>query len=172
MRRDRQFLPSLVFFANNGGHPEVRSENLPLRDYKWNLFEGGIRVPFLARYPAKWPAGRIFAELVSSLDILPTCLAPAGIKALAGLDGVDLTPFLVTTSFVPHENLYFSIANQAAVRSGKWNYVRDQKGGQHLFDLEVDVSETNDLVAAKPVRLKDLADRWEVWNTKVRAEAN
>ena len=162
----------VFFFADNGGHPEVRSENLPLRDYKWNLFEGGIRVPFLARYPAKWPAGRAFNHPVSSLDILPTCLAAAGIPAPASLDGVDLTPFLGTaTSSAPHEALFFSIAKQAAVRSGQWKYVRDQQGGQHLFDVEADVSETKDLAATEPARLKDLAARWEVWNLKVRAEA-
>ena len=162
----------VFFFADNGGHPEVRSENLPLRDYKWNLFEGGIRVPFLARYPAKWPAVRAFTHPVSSLDILPTCLAAAGIAVPTGLDGVDLTPFLSTpTSSAPHENLFFSIAKQAAVRSGQWKYVRDQQGGQHLFDLEADVGETKDLALSEPAKLKELAGRWEAWNLKVRAEA-
>ena len=162
----------VFFFADNGGHPEVRSENLPLRDYKWNLFEGGIRVPFLARYPAKWPAGRTFAQPVSSLDILPTCLAAAAIPAPAGLDGVDLTPFLgAPIPAAPHDNLFFAIAKQAAVRSGRWKYVRDQQGGQHLFDLEADVGETKDLASAEPAMLKELAERWEAWNTRVRAEA-
>jgi arylsulfatase A-like enzyme len=162
----------VFFFADNGGHPEVRSENLPLRDYKWNLFEGGIRVPFLARYPAKWPAGSVFAHPVSSLDILPTCLTAAGIALPAGLDGVDLTPFVNNpTTTPPHENLFFSIAKQAAVRSGKWKYVRDQEGGIHLFDVEADVSETKDLATTEPVLLKELGDLWEKWNQKVRAEA-
>ena len=162
----------VFFFADNGGHPEVRSENTPLRDYKWNLFEGGIRVPFLARYPAKWPAGRTFAHPVSSLDILPTCLAAAAIPAPAGLDGVDLTPFLgMLTSPAPHEALFFAIAKQAAVRSGKWKYVRDQQGRQHLFDLEADVGETKDLASSEPAKLKELAGLWEEWNTRVRAEA-
>lgn len=162
----------VFFFGDNGGHPEVRSENTPLRDYKWNLFEGGIRVPFLARYPAKWPAGRDFAQPVSALDILPTCLAAAGVPAPAGLDGVDLTPFLRGEKpEAPHDHLYFSIAKQAAVRAGRWKYVRDQQGRQHLFDLEADVGESKDLATTEPARLKELADRWEAWNTKVRAEA-
>ena len=162
----------VFFFGDNGGHPEVRSENTPLRDYKWNLFEGGIRVPFLARYPAKWPAGRDFTQPVSALDILPTCLAATGVPAPAGLDGVDLTPFLRGEKpEAPHDHLYFSIAKQAAVRAGKWKYVRDQQGGQHLFDLEADVSESKDLATTEQARLKELADRWEAWNTKVRAEA-
>jgi arylsulfatase A-like enzyme len=162
----------VIFFGDNGGHPEVRSENTPLRDYKWNLFEGGIRVPFLVRYPAKWPAGRDFTHPVSALDILPTCLAAAGVPAPAGLDGVDLTPFLRGEKpEAPHDHLYFSIAKQAAVRAGKWKYVRDQQGGQHLFDVEADVSESKDLAATEPARLNELADRWEAWNAKVRAEA-
>jgi arylsulfatase A-like enzyme len=162
----------VFFFGDNGGHPELRSENTPLRDYKWNLFEGGIRVPFLARYPAKWPAGRDFTQPVSALDILPTCLVAAGMPAPAGLDGVDLTPFLRGEKpEAPHDHLYFSIAKQAAVRAGKWKYVRDQQGGQHLFDLEADVGETKDLASSEPDKLKELASRWEAWNTKVRAEA-
>jgi arylsulfatase A-like enzyme len=162
----------VFFFADNGGHPELRSENLPLRDYKWNLYEGGIRVPFLARYPAKWPAGRAFAPPVSSLDILPTCLAAAGMPAPAGLDGVDLTPYVRDgLKTPPHADLFFAIAKQAAVRSGKWKYVRDQQGGQHLFDLDADVGETKDLASSEPDKLKELASRWEAWNTKVRAEA-
>jgi arylsulfatase A-like enzyme len=162
----------VFFFGDNGGHPEVRSENVPLRDYKWNLFEGGIRVPFLARYPAKWAAGRDFTQPVSALDILPTCLAAAGVPAPAGLDGVDLTPFIRgEKSDAPHDHLFFSIARQAAVRAGKWKYVRDQQGDQHLFDVEADVSESKDLAASEPARLKELADQWESWNSKVRAEA-
>jgi len=162
----------VFFFGDNGGHPELRSENTPLRDYKWNLFEGGIRVPFLARYPAKWPAGRDFTQPVSALDILPTCLVAAGMPAPAGLDGVDLTPFLRGEKpEAPHDHLYFSIAKQAAVRGGKWKYVRDQQGGQHLFDLEADVGESKNLAATEPARLKELVDRWEAWNAKVRAEA-
>ena len=162
----------VFFFADNGGHPEVRSENLPLRDYKWNLFEGGIRVPFLARYPAKWPAGLTFRHPVSTLDILPTCLAAAALPAPAGLDGVDLTPYLQgKASAAPHDHLFFAIAKQAAIRSGKWKFVRDQQGGHHLFDLEADVGETKDLAAAEPARLKELAERWEAWHTQVRAKA-
>ena len=162
----------VFFFADNGGHPEVRSENTPLRDYKWNLFEGGIRVPFLARYPAKWPAGLTFRHPVSTLDILPTCLAAAALPAPAGLDGVDLTPYLQgKTSAAPHDHLFFAIAKQAAIRSGKWKFVRDQQGGHHLFDLEADVGETKDLAAAEPARLKELAERWEAWHTQVRAKA-
>lgn len=162
----------VFFFADNGGHPEVRSENLPLRDYKWNLYEGGIRVPFLGRYPAKWPAGHDFAAPVSSLDILPTCLAAAGVPAPTGLDGVDLTPFVRGDQAAsPHEALYFSIAKQAAVRAGKWKYVRDQQGGQHLFDVDADVSESKDLATAEPARVKKFAADWEAWNLKVRSEA-
>jgi arylsulfatase A-like enzyme len=147
----------VFFFGDNGGHPELRSENTPLRDYKWNLFEGGIRVPFLARYPTKWSAGRDFTQPVSALDILPTCLAAAGVPAPAGLDGVDLTPFIRGDKLeAPHEHLYFSIAKQAAIRAGKWKYVRDQQGGQHLFDVETDVSESKDLAKTNPGMLAKL----------------
>ena len=70
----------IFFFADNGGHPENRSENLPLRDYKWTVYEGGIHVPFIAAYPGVFPAGLTFEHPVSSMDIFPTCTALAGIK--------------------------------------------------------------------------------------------
>lgn len=74
---------AVFFFADNGGHPENRSENGPLRDYKWSHFEGGLRVPFFAAYPGVFPAGLIYDEPVSTLDIFPTMMA------LAGLEGPD-----------------------------------------------------------------------------------
>lgn len=84
---------TIVFFtADNGAHPENRSENLPLRDYKWTLYEGGIRVPFFGVYPGVFPAGLEYHEPVSTLDIFPTCAALCGAKAPSNLDGVDLTP--------------------------------------------------------------------------------
>jgi hypothetical protein len=57
------------------------------------------------------------------------------------------------------------------MQQGEPSVVGDQLGGQHLFDLEADVGETKDLATSEPARLKELADRWEAWNAKVRAEA-
>ena len=169
----------VFFFGDNGGHPENRSENLPLRDYKWTVYEGGLRVPFLAAYPGVFPEGKTFNHPVSSLDILPTVSALAGVHPPAGLDGVNLTPFLngdKTTA--PHEALYFSLNGTGAVRQKEWKLVLEPNGTPHLFDLVKDVEEKNDLALTLPKRVKELTAKWQVWNAqmpdlkKVDASAN
>ncbi len=161
----------VFFFADNGAHPENRSENLPLRDYKWTVYEGGIRVPFLAMYPGVFPAGLTFSKAVSTLDIFPTCAALAGIKAPAGLDGVDLTSYLKgETTDAPHEALFFSQGGMAAVRQGSWKLVMTGPTSQ-LFDLSKDIEEKNDLAATEAVRVEELTEKWKVWNAQMSKQA-
>lgn len=155
----------VFFFSDNGAHPESRGENLPLRDYKWTTYEGGIRVPFLASYPGVFPAGVEFAHPVTSLDIFPTCARLAGVQAPANLDGVDLTPYLEgEKAGAPHETLYFTGRDlQGAVRQGQWKLVLPAKGAPQLFDLSKDVGEKNDLASAQPALVKELAGKWQAW---------
>jgi len=161
----------LFFFADNGGHPENRSESLPLRDYKWTLYEGGIRVPFLAAYPGVFPAGLTFNQPVSSLDIFPTVAALAGVSPPAGLDGVNLTPFLKgEKTTAPHDALYFRFAGNGAVRQGDWKLVLEPNGTPHLFDLVKDVEEKHDLATTQPDRVKDLRAKWQAWNAQLPFE--
>ena len=155
----------IFFFADNGAHPENRSENGILRDYKWTHFEGGIRVPFLATYPGVFPAGLIYGKPVSSFDILPTALAAASIMPPEKVDGVNLTPYLKgekTTE--PHEILYFRTTAHSAVRQGKWKLVVQANAQPLLFDLEADVSEKNDLSEKHPDIVKELLAKWNAWN--------
>lgn len=157
----------VFFFADNGAHPENRSENLPLRDYKWTVYEGGIRVPFLAMYPGVFPAGLTFSNAVSTLDIFPTCAALAGIKPPAGLDGTDLTPYLKgEKKDAPHEALFFSQGGMAAVRRGSWKLVMTGPAAQ-LFDLSKDIEERNDLAATDPDRVTKLKECWKAWNAQM-----
>jgi arylsulfatase A-like enzyme len=161
----------LFLFADNGAHPENRSENLPLRDYKWTLYEGGIRVPFLAAYPGVFPAGLAFNHPVSSLDIFPTVAALAGVPQAAEHDGVNLTPFLKgEKTSAPHDALYFRIAGKGAVRQNDWKLVLEPDGTPHLFDLINDVSEKHDLASAQPERVKDLIAKWQAWSAQLPVE--
>ena len=158
----------VFFFGDNGGHPENRSESRPLRDYKWSLYEGGIRVPFLASYPGVFPAGREFSDPVITLDIFATCAALTGAKAPAGLDGVDLTPFLRGEKTAPpHAKLYFSISGFGAVREGQWKLLLAPDGTPSLFDLSRDLSEKNDLAAAEPARVQALTENWRAWHAQM-----
>lgn len=158
----------VFFFADNGGHPENRSENLPLRDYKWSVYEGGIRVPFLAAYPGVFPAGLTFTNPVSTLDIFPTVTALAGVKPPTNLDGVDLTPFLQGRKTAsPHEALFFSIGGKAAVRQSQWKLVVEPNGKPHLFDLATDVAEQHDLALTETNRVTELTAKWQTWQAQM-----
>ena len=164
---------TLVFlFADNGGHPENRSENLPLRDYKWSVYEGGIRVPFLAAYPGVFPAGLTYTNAISSLDIFPTVTALAGVKPPADLDGVNLTPFLKgEKTSAPHDALFFSMNRHEAVRQAQWKLVLGANGTPHLFDLIKDVAEKNDLALSETNLVRKLTANWHAWAAQMPVKA-
>ena len=162
----------VFFFADNGGHPENRSENLPLRDYKWSVYEGGIRVPFIAAYPGVFPAGLEFSNPVSTLDIFATCAALTGVKAPANLDGVNLTPYLkgdITTP--PHAALFFNMSGTGAVRQDQWKLVLHPNAPPQLFDLSKDLAEKSDLAATQSDKVKELTEKWQAWNAQMPAAA-
>ena len=160
----------VFFFGDNGGHPENRSESVPLRDYKWSLYEGGIRVPFLASYPGVFPAGLTFAHPVSTLDIFPTVAALTGTTPPANLDGVNLAPFLTgQRTTAPHDALFFSINGLGAIRSDRWKLVLATDGTPELFDLSRDLAEKNNLAPAQPDRVKALREKWQAWHSRLPA---
>ena len=160
----------VFFFGDNGGHPENRSESVPLRDYKWSLYEGGIRVPFLASYPGVFPAGLTFAHPVSTLDIFPTVTALTGTTPPANLDGVNLAPFLTgQKTTAPHDALFFSINGLGAIRSDRWKLVLATDGTPELFDLSRDLAEKNNLAPAQPDRVKALREKWQAWHSRLPA---
>jgi arylsulfatase A-like enzyme len=161
----------IFLFADNGGHPENRSENLPLRDYKWELYEGGIRVPFLATYPGVFPEGFTYTAPVSTLDIFPTVTAHCGITPPDNLDGVNLTPYLKgQNKELPHNELYFSMHDKKgphAIRANSWKLVMDSNGGSYLFDLSKDLGEKNDLGTIHPARVQELTAKLKAWSAQM-----
>jgi arylsulfatase A-like enzyme len=160
----------VFFFGDNGGHPENRSESVPLRDYKWSLYEGGIRVPFLASYPGVFPAGLTFAHPVSTLDIFPTVTALTGTTPPANLDGVNLSPFLTgQKTTAPHDALFFSINGLGAIRSDRWKLVLATDGTPELFDLSRDLAEKNNLAPVQSDRVKVLREKWQAWHSRLPA---
>jgi arylsulfatase A-like enzyme len=181
---------TLVFFVSDNGGPTGRprprpdapfefgrnaSRNDPFRGEKGNLFEGGIRVPFLVRWPGVIPPGSTYGEPVISLDILPTTLAAAGrpVAADRGLDGVDLRAALSGKAATPpHDTLSWRFrfpspaASQQkfAIRQGRWKLVRDG-GPPALYDLAADPGEKVNLAAKEPERAAALQAEWDRWNT-------
>ncbi|MDP3068790.1 MAG: sulfatase-like hydrolase/transferase [Opitutaceae bacterium] len=164
----------VFFFSDNGGPMTKRNANAShngiLRGQKGDIFEGGIRVPFVVSWPGRLPAGRSYAEPVIALDVLPTALAAVGVKRdpkLPPLDGVNLLPFLTgETKTPPHARLFWRMDDGAAfaVREGKWKWFRTYENAPQLYDLVADPSEKNDLVAKHPEVAARLAASVAEWN--------
>lgn len=165
---------TLVFFFSDNGGPMTKrnanaSINTPLRGQKGDIFEGGIRVPFLVSWPARLPAGRTYEQPVISLDVLPTALAAAGAvrsPAQPALDGVDLVPFLRgDVTLAPHPRLYWRMDAGAAfaVREGRWKWLRTYANPPELYDLSADPGESRNLAAAQPEVAARLAAASAEW---------
>ncbi len=156
----------LFFISDNGGPLAQTANNTPLRGGKHQDYEGGIRVPFLVCWPAKLKPGESQA-VVSSLDILPTSLAAAGIEMPSDkrLDGIDLVPVLQGPVSPPQRNLFWCSGSEEgwwAVRSGDWKVVGD-KARVSLFDLRKDLSESEDLSHTMPQKLAELTKLHDAW---------
>ena len=160
----------VMFTSDNGGAgyiglPDV---NDPYRGWKITLFEGGIRVPFLARWPARLPAGETFDAPVHHFDMYATAAAAAGADLPTDrvMDGVDLTAYVtgIDTTQAPHEYLFFRSGAAQAVRDERWKLMVSAPEGQPrkewLFDLTAE-GEWRDLLAEQPdvaVRLRQALD--------------
>ena len=155
----------VIFLSDNGGPTkELTSRNAPLRGGKGELWEGGIRVPFIVSWPGRITP-RTDATPVISLDATATALALAGISAPpTPLDGVNLWPLLSGKSTAaPHSALYWRVGERHAIRQGDWKLLR-QRGAWQLYDLAHDVGEQTDRATAEPARTQALAALWETWN--------
>ena len=162
---------TLVFFLSDNGGPTAvtHASNAPLRGAKGQVYEGGIRVPFIARWPGRLPAGKLYHHPVSSLDIFPTAAAVAGAKPPAALDGVNLLPCA--------HGQGRAAARAAVLAHGRRDIVRRARGplqarargrpAPELYDLETDIGESKDLAGARPELVKKLDAAREQWNSAV-----
>jgi len=160
----------IVFLSDNGGPTkELTSSNAPLRGGKGELFEGGIRVPFIVSWPGRI-APRALDTPVISLDATATALGLAGISSTPSpLDGVNLWPLLSGKSAAaPHAPLYWRVGDRHAIRHGDWKLLR-QRGAWQLYHLAKDVGEQTDRATAEPARAQELAGLWETWNAEQSA---
>lgn len=177
LRRDKLEEKTLIFFLSDNGGPteELTSSNKPLRGGKGQLWEGGIRVPFLMQWKGHVPAGKVYSEPVISLDVLPTALAAAGAKPREGRapDGVNLLPFLTgAPGKPPHEQLFWRYGASLALRRGKWKLVKQAERGApaasfRLFDLSADIAETTDLAAANPAVVAEMRGELDRLNARM-----
>lgn len=159
----------VIFFSDNGGG--TGSDNRPLRGGKSQMFEGGLRVPCIVRFPGRVPAGAACDEFLTSLEIAPTLLAAAGIDPpeTAVLDGFDMLPVLAGRVDSPRDEMFWQRRGDRAARVGRWKWVESARGSG-LFDLETDLSEQRDLAAEKPEILAAVQKRFAAWQ-KAMGEA-
>lgn len=160
----------VLFVGDNGG---ARGPNWNLRGRKGRLFEGGIRVPFLASWPKGLPRGRAYSQPVMHIDLLPTILAAAGVKIPGDRepDGVNLLPYLQgKIDRPPHDVLFWGRrdGSRFAVRRGHWKLVREGDTGQArpqlgLYNLREDAEEKQNLLREEPEIAEQLLVRYREW---------
>jgi len=166
---------TLVIFLNDNGGPMYTGvqSNGPLRLGKLFLFEGGVRVPMIVRWPGVVRPKTVFEGTTSSLDIFPTVCAAAGIDLpdAMELDGVNLLPFLSgKIDGAPHETLFWSNGPNVAVRKGHWKLVKSYDN-VWLFDLSQDLGEENNLAKSKPEIVEQLDKDLQQWKSQMAKPA-
>lgn len=184
----------LIFASDNGGvggyeREGIRggsiTDNAPLRGGKGMLYEGGIRVPYIARWPGKVAAGKVCDEPINSVDLYPTLLAVADAPQPENypLDGVSYLDLLTGSARAQRPPLFWHFPGYlgagggtwrttpaGAIRSGDWKLVEFFEDGRlELYDLKNDLGEKQDLAAKEPDRVKDLHAQLQAWRNMVHA---
>jgi arylsulfatase A-like enzyme len=162
----------VVFLSDNGGPIAANgSSNGPLKGQKGSLWEGGVRVPFLIQWTAKIPAGQVRADVVSSLDLVPTFAAIAGTQPLDKATGINLIPHLESGGKkVGDRKLFWRRAKMqlCALRSGSFKWSEERKKGERsVFDLGKDIGEKTNLVTQMPELSEQLKQEYEQWERTV-----
>lgn len=160
----------IVLSSDNGG--ERLSDNSPLAHKKSTLWEGGIRVPCLMRWPARLPQGKTIEQPAITMDLSATfaTLANAAPPDGAAFDGIDLVPILTGSAPAEKRTFFWRIdrpaRQQKAVRHGDWKYLKDGNV-EMLFDLRNDVGERYDLYRQHPDIMADLKRRLTAWENEL-----
>jgi arylsulfatase A len=162
----------------NGGKRPPSTSNLPLRNSKGTLYEGGIREPMIVRWRGVVKAGTVCDTPVISNDFFPTMLEMAGVKSRP-TDGLSLMPLLTQKGPLKRDTLYWhyphpgaeELAPHGAVRQGDWKLVEFfEDGHAELYNLADDIGEKNDLAAKMPKRVAELREKLHRWQASVGAK--
>jgi uncharacterized sulfatase len=166
---------TLIFFIGDNGAPLGDawdgSINLPMVGQKGMLAEGGIRTPFIAAWPGRWPAGVTYDQPVINLDVASTAVAAAGLPHDPQLDGVNLTPFVTgENKSAPHERLYWRWGSQAAVLEMPYKLIKLGTRPPLLFDLTKPDGENieRNLAAQCPDVVARLEQRLQAWAAELQ----
>jgi arylsulfatase A-like enzyme len=160
---------TLVIFTNDNGGERL-SSNEPFFHHKATLWEGGIRVPGILRWPGHLPARKVSDQAAITMDFTATILAATGTKPARELDGLNLLPILQGSSPPQERTLFWRIVTRPdrqmkAVRRGNWKYVRDGDV-ELLFDLQRDPRERHDLGYQHPGRVREMQQLLAAWENQ------
>ena len=171
---------TFVFFtSDNGGYLDYSgkykdeiSSNGPLRGQKGDVFEGGHRVPAIARWPGRIKAGTVTQETTMTMDLMPTYLELAGAKVTGPnnhnvLDGRTLVPILFSGLLMPERALFWRSGKEWAVRLGPWKLVGVDRGDMMLFNLEDNIGEQKDLAKERPGFVEELLAAYKDWEKDI-----
>jgi arylsulfatase A-like enzyme len=169
---------TLILFSSDNGpqkeggnDPKFFTSSGPLRGIKRDLYEGGIRVPLIARWAGQVKAGTVNDHVCAFWDFLPTAAELAGVKPPQGLDGISFVPALLGSRQTNHEFLYWEFHERGfhqAVRHGDWKAVRPKLGSPlELYDLKPDIGETKDVAAVHA----DVVARIEAYLKEARTDS-
>ena len=195
----------VILLNDNGGggsttryapHSRNFANNRPLRGHKFDVFEGGVRVPMIMRWPGRAPAGKVYRKMVSSMDIFPTLVSAVGLQMPKDqhADGVDLLPFIQgENESAPHEWLCWQNrswlpkradgpveptprVHNSAIRKGNWKLVRlkekigsnDRPPAWQLYDLANNIGEREDVAARHEDIVNELNALFETWRSSMR----
>ena len=147
-----------------------------LKGHKYSLYDGGIRTPGIMHWPGRIAAGQVLSDPVTGMDILPTCLAGAGISSAEyELDGIDLLPLVAHGSPLPERSLFWELQDQTAVRRGKWKLVLNGRlvegappeDAVHLANLDEDMGERKNLAESEPDLTDELRTKAMEWRNGI-----
>jgi arylsulfatase A-like enzyme len=156
----------VIFFSDNGG--SGHADNAPLKGRKSTMWEGGIRVPCIVRYPGRIPAGTTSDEFLTSLEVFPTLVKAADAQPPKDviLDGFDMLPVLTGQQSSSRTEMFWQRRGDKAARVGSWKWVDSGRGGG-LFNLAEDIGEENDLSTSKPEVLRRVKSRFAAWRKEM-----
>jgi len=167
---------TLVIFSSdngptfNGGSDSAFFESAgPLRGLKGTVYEGGIRVPFIARWPGKIKQGTTSEQISAFWDFLPTCAELIGADVPNDIDGISILPTLLgrPEGQKRHKYLYWELAGQQAVRMGDWKAVRTRPNSKiELYNLKTDIGEQREVAGRNPQIVKEIAEIFKTARTE------
>ncbi|MCG5052476.1 MAG: arylsulfatase [Myxococcales bacterium] len=178
---------TVVLFTSDNGPISVKGDtkdrfNCGQRDWKYSVFEGGVRVPLLARLPGKFPAGKVVKDNTAHIDIMPTILDLVGLNPPANvqIDGTSLKPLLMGTGTLPERTLFMQYPGEQstgreapfpggyAIKGDKKLVHANEGNGLALFDLSTDRGETMNLVNSQTAVRDQLDAQFKTWWSQVR----